>query len=492
MAQRHLKAVPSPRNAPGKRALAYLRVSALMGRGGDDFYSPVMQLGHIDRAMETAGLTNVGTIDDDIDQTGRTFDRKGIARIRALVEGGHIDAIVFYDIKRFGRNVLEGLQFAKWLDGHGVRLVSASESIDTSTPSGRWMFTNMLAMGEFQSDEIGRYWSSLIDRRAQNGEHHGHRLTGYTKIEKKLVPDPLLGPMITGAFHAYADGERSKIIRERWFALTGKRVKPQTLKGWLSNPAYLGRVRLYGRGEDLPGNHEPLVDQATFDLVQERLGREKGEAPRAKVAGWSLSGILYCSHGCRAYQYNTSNRPTSPKVRRLICGMAKGEVVNPCEGFGTPRLDETESAVLEQVKRYIARLRLDATAIAEVAQRRTTGLIEVGQLKAQLASTLGAMTKLTLAFGQGQIPSEAFDAAMSELTASEAATKQQLAIAETAVKIVNPLEVAAAAETLLRLWPEMSDYERNGSLKAVIGRVVVRRAAHRGEPMADRIELEPW
>jgi site-specific DNA recombinase len=157
--RRHLAAVPEQ----PRRVALYVRVSALMGRGGDDFHSPDVQTNAMRRL--TAGLQEVDVI-EDIDQTGRTFSRDGIDKIRKLAEAHAIDAVAVYNVSRLGRNVLESLKFLTWLAERGVTILSATEHIDTGTPSGRWMLTNMLAIAEMRSDEISGEWARTIHHRA--------------------------------------------------------------------------------------------------------------------------------------------------------------------------------------------------------------------------------------------------------------------------------------------------------------------------------------
>src|SRR5687768_2774212 len=132
------------------RVVVYIRVSALMGRGGDDFHSPEVQLGAIRR--RTIGMREVEVIDCDIDQTGTTFDRKGIDRVRELAEAGLMDVLAVYNVSRLGRNTLESLKFLNWLADRGVTIISAKQHIDTSTPSGRKHLTDLLAGAQMQSE----------------------------------------------------------------------------------------------------------------------------------------------------------------------------------------------------------------------------------------------------------------------------------------------------------------------------------------------------
>src|SRR5690242_4267650 len=90
------------------RVVLYARVSALMDRGGDNFHSPTVQVTAMRRI--TAGMREVAVI-EDLDASGRNFERDGINRIRRMAERGEIDALAVYDVSRLGRNVRESLTF---------------------------------------------------------------------------------------------------------------------------------------------------------------------------------------------------------------------------------------------------------------------------------------------------------------------------------------------------------------------------------------------
>lgn len=220
------------------RVVLYRRVSALMGRDGDDFHSPDVQAAAMRRA--TTGMHEVAVI-DDIDVSGTHFNRDGIERVRALARSRQIDAVAVYDVSRFGRDVLESLLVLRELSQFGVTIISASERIDTSTPSGEWMLTNLLAIAQMRAKEIGRGWSGAIAARAESGRHHGRPL-GYTRVDKQLVPDPVLGPAITEVFRRYAAGDPIGEITAYLAALRGQPMHTANVKKLLRSPVYLGKV----------------------------------------------------------------------------------------------------------------------------------------------------------------------------------------------------------------------------------------------------------
>ncbi|MGW3808811.1 recombinase family protein [Micromonospora sp. NPDC005113] len=469
---RHLAPVPE---GPG-RVVAYVRVSALMGRSGDDFHSPEVQLAAIRRTTAPAGLQEVAVI-EDIDRTGRHFSREGIDRIRRMALDRQIDALAVYDVSRLGRNVRESLVFLAWLADQGVTILSANEQVDTSTPSGRLMLTNMLAIAEYRSDEIGRGWSGTIARRAERGQHHGRPL-GYTREGKRMVPDETLGPAMTEVFRRYAAGDPIGDITRSLAAVRGKAMHTANVKKLLRSPVYRGQV--VAGDEVLPGQHEPLVDEVTWRKVQNRLAAEAGTPPRHLAPTWSLVGLVECPSGHKLQRQGD----------RLVCGMGRGDVKGgACEGVGRPLLARVEVEVLRQVAEYASRLRTDHHARAARLARVAAGRTDRAVLERRVADARAGMVRLAKTNALDPLPDEVYRQAMGELRDQERAAAAELARIGPVEPPADPVEAAGAVDALLGLWPEMLPAERGKALRSVVSLVVVRPAGRWREPEADRVEV---
>lgn len=464
------------------RVLLYRRVSAVMGRGGDDFHSPELQLSAMRRL--TVGLAEVGVI-DDIDRTGRDFNREGIDRIKALADARAFDVLAVYNVSRIGRNVYESLRFLNELAENGITIISASEQVDTSTASGRWLLTQMLSVAQMQSDQISDSWSRVIDHRAQRGEHHGRPL-GYVKIQKRLVPDPVLGPVMTEVFTRYADGVPIGRVAQYLASARGVATQPGNLKKILRNPAYLGQV--IAAGEVLPGSHPALVTQDVWDRVQARLAQDAGTPARHLNPTWSLVGLLWCEFGHRMVRQPYKDRKTGEPVFRTICGYARSRFAGGCEGVGNPIIDRVEAEVLRQVGQYVKQLRTDAGPRAARMARAAAARADADALNRELGRVRRAMVKLTTEYGTNDaMPEAAYRAAIAELTASETALSVELSRIGPAAKMQTPEETANAAEAMLALWPNLLPDEQGQVLRTVVRRIVIRKAAHWREPEADRV-----
>ncbi|HWJ10858.1 MAG TPA: recombinase family protein [Nocardioides sp.] len=469
---RHLAPVPE---GPG-RVVLYVRVSALMGRSGDDFHSPDVQVSAMRRMTAPAGLQEVDVV-EDIDRTGRHFERAGIDRIRSMALARQIDVVAVYDVSRLGRNVRESLVFLNWLADQGVTILSASEQVDTSSPAGRLMLTNMLAIAEYRSDEIGRGWSNTIARRAERGQHHGRPL-GYTRVNKQLVPDDVLGPAVAEVFRRYGAGDPIGEVTAYLSAVRGQAMHTPNVKKLLRNPVYRGFV--VAGDELLPGQHEPLVDEVTWRRVQDRLAADAGTPPRHLAPTWSLVGLVECPNGHKLQRQGD----------RLVCGMGRGDVKGgTCEGVGRPLLARVEAEVLRQVAVYASRLRTDHKARAARLARVTAGRTDRAVLERKVADARAGMVRLAKTNALDPLPGEVYRQAMAELRDAERAAAAELARMGPVEPPVDAVEAANAVDALLGLWPEMLPAEQGQALRAVVDTVVVRPAARWREPEEDRVEV---
>jgi site-specific DNA recombinase len=506
MPARSLRPVP---DTPG-RAVLYVRVSALMGRGGDDFHSPELQVANMRRAIATAGLREVAVV-EDIDVSGQSFSRQGIDRIKEMVEARQIDALAVYDLSRLGRNLADALVFIRWLRERGVSVLSSHERIDDS-PEGQFQLSLLLGLAELYGKQVGRRWSEVIEKRARQGHHHSTPPTGYRRDGKEMVPDPVFGPLVTEAFRAYAAGMPIGQIARRFADARGRHIHPHTVKRMLVNPVYRGRVALWtdhrtrGHRMTVPpaltveGRHEPLVDADTWQHVQERIARDAKTAPRLLQPSHPLVGLAVCAHCQRHLQRRVDQRGTTRgggfvPIDRLLCGASRVQgYVGPgvCDGIGMPPLDGVVDEVLDWLRARIKLLRDDSAARVEALGRRARAGADATRLEAELGRVRAEQAKLTAGWLSGRVPDSAYDTNIAELSAAEKELAARLADARMSSDQPPPAAAATATETLLRLWPDLDNAQKVRALRPVVKRVVVRRAREWREPLKGRVVVEWW
>ena len=126
------------------------------------------------------------SFDDNV--SGMHFNREGIDKIYDVVEQGRIDAIIVKDLSRLGRHRTQTALFIDYLREHDVRVLSATENIDTFN----------------ENDDLIIGFKGLVnDFYARDGSRRVR--TGYRQKQKE-------GIVITPPFGYFKDKNTKQVI----------------------------------------------------------------------------------------------------------------------------------------------------------------------------------------------------------------------------------------------------------------------------------------
>lgn len=117
-----------------------------------------------------------------------TDNRDNFNLIKSLVKPG--DIFISYSLSRVGRNTLDVLEFAKFLEDLEVRLICLDKQIDTSKSEGRLFFTMMTAFNQFEREQAAERVSMVMQDMSQSGNLHTRGRFGYRVENNTLVPIP--------------------------------------------------------------------------------------------------------------------------------------------------------------------------------------------------------------------------------------------------------------------------------------------------------------
>jgi site-specific DNA recombinase len=269
----------------------YIRVSRRMGREGPGYISKDVQREAILRWADYKGVT-IAAWHTDEDESGGTQDRPGLNAATERAINGETGGIVSWKIDRFSRFTEGGLADLRRLEKAGARLVFVTEDIDTSGPIGRFVYTIMLAMGEYVLATIKAGWITAKTKAIDRGAHIGPCPFGYLAHEDgTLRIDPDRGPVVTQAFRVAADNGLHAAVAYLRANAPDRMWTTFTTRRFLRNRVYLGRVS-YGADLAREGAHDALVDRATYEAAQQRIGKSAGRQPSGD---FPLSGIAECA-----------------------------------------------------------------------------------------------------------------------------------------------------------------------------------------------------
>ncbi len=185
-------------------------------------------------------------VDEYVDkgESARSADRPRLrAMLARVAEDGDVEAVVVHKIDRLARNMEDHVAIRALLRRRGVALVSVTENLD-ETASGRLVEGIHALMAEFYSANLAAEVRKGMGQKAKLGGYPHKALT------------------VSGMAHL------------------------------LAHRAYVGIVEW--DGVTYEGSHEPLVDRATFERVQELLAARAMRGTRERRHHHYLKGLLVC------------------------------------------------------------------------------------------------------------------------------------------------------------------------------------------------------
>lgn len=131
--------------------------------------------------MQIDALQNAGCFEIFEEKiTGTKKDRPALNEMLKMLRAG--DRVVVYKLDRISRSTKHLIELAELFEEKGVEFVSISDSIDTSTPTGRFFFRMLASLAELERDIISeRTKAGLQSARARG------RKGGRPKIDDKKI-----------------------------------------------------------------------------------------------------------------------------------------------------------------------------------------------------------------------------------------------------------------------------------------------------------------
>lgn len=211
--------------------------------------------------------------------------------------------MVFYKFDRLSRSLLDFAGFAEFCDQHGVALVSAMQSFNTSDAMGRSMLNVLPGFAQFERENtVERIRDKFAASRKKGRWMGGVPPFGYRVKSRKLVEHIEEAEHVRCAFNRFLEiGSGTELARELnnrgVRTRKGNKIDKKFVCRALNNRAYIGEA--VHKGESYPGEHDAIIDRETWDKVHaipKESPRKRAARTRAEMPAL-LKGLLFGPDG---------------------------------------------------------------------------------------------------------------------------------------------------------------------------------------------------
>ena len=437
------------------RAATYVREST---REQAEGFPPDAQRRALVQYAETHGIEIVATFEDY--ESGTHEARHGFQEMLAAADSGSFDIILCFHTSRFARDAEVARRAKRSLRRKGIRVVALNlPSLDPDSPEGFLLEGISEVLDEHYSKQLGWWTRHGLKEAWRQGKFIGSTPVGYERGDGGRLVLSEMAPLIRSAFGDYADGLVSTPQLARSLAQAGLRTargKPLSVSGVrvvLQNRTYWGLVKY--KGEERPGDVEPLIDLETFEAVQQKLReRHSGASSPRRYRTYVLGSLLRCAN-CNARWYGHSWK----KLTRYRC-YGPGE--RRCSGeIRSVLAEDLERQVEEKI---IAHLSIDEPTKAAVVESLRGRQPEYGRERAKLEQRLARLRDL---YELGDVPREQYLEGRDSIR-SQLATMPPIPLPIHARDVLEELSGLAAR------WRDLAPAAQQALLRVLLKEIVVQ------------------
>jgi DNA invertase Pin-like site-specific DNA recombinase len=409
-----------------KAAVSYLRVStrdqAYKGGEAEGFSIPAQREANRHKAAALGAIVVKEFVDRG--ESAKSANRPELQRMLEYVAENDVDYVIVHKVDRLARNREDDVEINRALGNAGVQLVSTTESID-QTPSGMLLHGIMSSIAEFYSRNLANEVVKGMTQKARGGGTISKAPLGYRNVRvvdgegreaRTVAIDEERAPLIRLAFELYATGQWTVArladhLADRGLStvktprVPSKPINEGKLNKILVNPYYKGCVTF--RGAVYPGKHEALIDEMTWQQVQDIL-MTHASGERTRDHPHYLKSTVYCRTCGSRLVVQISKSKTGAHYPYFMCA-----------GRHAKRTDCRQKAVLiEEVERRIEehyehialdpefRRRVEAMLVEELSSAKAGAEEELRDLGRERDKLERQRDKLMQAHYEGAIPLE--------------------------------------------------------------------------------------
>jgi site-specific DNA recombinase len=436
------------------------------------------------------GYTILPTRYDDGGYTGANTARPAFRRLLADIEAGLIDVVVIYKLDRLSRSMIDYTKLLEYLQARGVDYVSVTENFRTTDAAGEFQAFMQMSVAQYERRlTSNRVRDNVRTKREMGKWTGGVAPLGYRIESKKLVVSAEWSPLAVDVIRLWLETRSAKktarVLNAKGRYRPSRLLRdgtPVKLRPWRANDVLaLVKCPWYGgfvlSGEELHrGDQPPLIDEATFALVQARLeevGSVRAQPGRRPI--YMLSGLLRCGNCGKAMTGASTRNRHGTVYRYYRCTTRDQRGAEACSTRQCSA-DVTESYVVAQVRDEVRFAGLATRVPAAVEAAAAASRRAVVEEENSLARLIEAKTAER---------SETIDAYVAADGAARRGLEERMNLLEQDLRVAGErqrqlmqklVRYAAATKAAADVGAILADFDRSWELLNVENRARVLRS----------------
>ena len=468
------------------------------------------------------GFTNLQWYTDD-GYSGANFQRPGFQAMLADIEAGKVGTVIVKDMSRLGRNYLQvGMYTDMIFPQRGVRFIAINDGVDSAQGDNDFAPLRNI-FNEWMVRDTSKKIKAVFRSKGMSGKPiTSQPVYGYLKGEDgRFIVDEEAAPVVKQIFSLCLAGNGptkiARILTEQQIPTPGtleyrrtgstRRYYPDYPYKWATNTIvhilerkeYLGHTvnfktekisyKVKSSVENpeekqavFENTHEPIIDLATWERVQE-LRKQRKRPNRYDEVGL-FSGILFCAD-CGSVMYQQRYENKTRKQDCYICGNYKKHVKDCTAHFiRTDLLTAGVTANLRKVTSYAEKHEKQFMKLL-IQQNEDGGKKRNAAKKKELDAAGKRITELSAIFKrlyEDSIAGRISDDRFMELSADYEAEQSQLKerIAELQGELSKAQEASVNAEKFMNIVRSHTNFEELTPtlLREFIEKIVVHECSY--------------
>lgn len=249
------------------------------------------------------------TVYKDI-QSGYSNNRTEYMKMLEDIKAEKVDTLILYESSRLTRDELEHQIVYRLFKEKGVKIYTVAHGwLDLENEDDVFLTSLLNLLDAREGRKSAKRTKDRMKELAESGYWTGGPAPmGYKLINKRLVIDKEKAQDVKNIFTLFLEGYTRENIANI-YGLERKKVIRM-----LKNPIYIGKLKFHSvvkvnkkfkevkEYTILNGQHEPIIDNETFALVQNKLENIKREISND---AYIFKDLLYCSCGNKLYYRRT-------------------------------------------------------------------------------------------------------------------------------------------------------------------------------------------